>query len=60
MTGGWRNWARTECSRPVLEVEPRDIEHVRLAVRRGRETGHPVKPIGASHSFTAIGATDGI
>lgn len=60
MTATWRNWARTEKSRPVLEVAPRTIEQVVLAVQRARETGHAVKPIGASHSFTAIGATDGV
>ena len=60
MTAKWRNWARTETSRPVLEVAPRTVEQVVLAVQRARETGHPVKPIGASHSFTAIGATDGV
>lgn len=60
MTGNWRNWARTERSQPVLEVAPRSIEQVIRAVQRARETGHAVKPIGASHSFTAIGATDGV
>lgn len=60
MTAKWRNWARTEESRPVLEVAPRTIEQVVLAVQRARETGHTLKPIGASHSFTAIGATDGV
>lgn len=60
MTAKWRNWARTEKSRPVLEIAPRTIDQVVLAVQRARETGHTVKPIGASHSFTAIGATDGV
>lgn len=60
VTARWRNWARTERSRPVLEVAPRSAEQVVLAVERARETGHAVKPIGASHSFSGIGATDGI
>lgn len=60
VTAKWRNWARTEKSRPVLEVAPRTIDQVVLAVQRARETGHALKPIGASHSFTAIGATDGV
>lgn len=60
MTAMWRNWARTEESRPVLEVAPRTIDQVVLAIQRARETGHTLKPIGASHSFTAIGATDGV
>ncbi|MFC7764904.1 FAD-binding protein [Leucobacter soli] len=60
MTARWRNWARTERSSPVLEVAPRSVDQVVLAVRRALETGHTVKAIGASHSFTAIGATDGV
>jgi len=60
MTTSWRNWARTERSTPVLDVAPRSVEQVVLAVERGLETGHTVKPIGASHSFTGIGATDGV
>lgn len=60
MSSTWRNWARTERSQPVLTVAPKDAEQVALAVTRARETGHTVKPIGASHSFTAIGATEGI
>lgn len=60
MTAIWRNWARTERSKPAVEVAPRSIEQITLAVERARETGHTLKPIGASHSFTAIGATDGI
>lgn len=60
MTKHWRNWARTERSRPALEIAPRSIEHVVAAIERARETGHSVKPIGASHSFSGIGATDGI
>lgn len=60
VSGRWRNWARTESSDPVTEVFPRTAEQVSAAVARARDTGHTLKPIGASHSFTAIGATDGI
>jgi len=60
VTRSWHNWGRTERSQPVLEVTPRTIEQIQLAVRRGLETGHPVKAIGASHSFSAVGATDGV
>lgn len=60
MTARWRNWARTEHSTPVLAVAPHSTEQVVLAVQRALETGHTVKPIGASHSFTGIGATDGV
>lgn len=60
VTRMWQNWARTERSHPVLEVAPRTVDQVVLAVQRALETGHTVKAIGASHSFTAIGATDGV
>ncbi|XPP26483.1 MAG: D-arabinono-1,4-lactone oxidase [Leucobacter sp.] len=60
MTLKWTNWARTERSSPVLSVAPRTLDQVVLAVQRALETGHTVKPIGASHSFTGIGATDGV
>lgn len=60
MTRYWRNWARTERSEPALVIAPRSVEQIRLAVRRALETGHTIKPIGASHSFNGIGATDGI
>ncbi|PIJ31459.1 FAD-linked oxidoreductase, partial [Leucobacter sp. OLES1] len=60
MSARWQNWARTESSQPATVIAPESIDHVVRAVERARETGHTVKPIGASHSFTAIGATDGI
>ena len=60
MTAKWHNWARTESSAPATVVAPRTPEQVVAAVLRARETGHTVKPIGASHSFTGIGATDGV
>lgn len=60
MTAKWVNWARTESSQPATSVAPRTPEQVVATVQRARGTGHTVKPIGASHSFTGIGATDGI
>ena len=45
---------------PVTEILPRTADQIAQAVIRARETGHTVKPIGASHSFSAIGATSGI
>ncbi|WP_449280463.1 D-arabinono-1,4-lactone oxidase [Leucobacter sp.] len=60
VTARWSNWARTESSQPELEIAPRSAEQIVLAVQRARETGHTLKPIGASHSFTGIGATDGV
>ena len=60
MTRTWTNWARTATSTPALTITPRGTDHIVRAVERARETGHTVKPIGASHSFTGVGATDGI
>ena len=60
VTKRWHNWARTEWSTPATEVFPRTAEQVVQAVERARDTGHTVKPIGASHSFSGVGATDGI
>ena len=60
MTDIWINWARTERSTPTLTIAPDRIEHIVLAVVRALETGHTVKPIGGSHSFTGIGGTEGI
>ena len=56
----WSNWARTEHSRPELEIVPRRTEQIELAVQRARDTARTVKPVGASHSFTGVAATDGI
>ncbi len=56
----WQNWARTESSHPALVIAPRSAEQIVLAVQRALETGRTVKPIGASHSFSGIGVTDGI
>ncbi len=60
MTHTWRNWARSAASHPAIEVQPRTVDQVVAAVQRAREIGHTAKPIGASHSFSAIGATDGV
>lgn len=59
-TARWHNWAKTEFSRPSAVVTPRSAEQVVRAVQRAREAGHTVKPIGASHSFTGVGATNGV
>ncbi|MBK0420804.1 FAD-binding protein [Leucobacter sp. CSA2] len=60
VTTTWQNWAGTERSHPSLELAPERAEGIVDAIRLARETGTVVKPIGASHSFTAIGATEGI
>jgi L-gulono-1,4-lactone dehydrogenase len=56
----WRNWGRSAASDPAFEARPASVDDVLDAVRFARERGLTVKPIGAGHSFTAIGATDGM
>ncbi|MFT4029267.1 MAG: D-arabinono-1,4-lactone oxidase [Protaetiibacter sp.] len=60
VSGPWRNWGRSESSRPVLRASPADVAEVQAVVRAAREQALPVKTVGAGHSFTAIAATDGI
>ena len=59
-SGAWRNWGRSEGSRPVFRASPSSVDQVQALVRTARERGLPVKTVGAGHSFTAIAATDGI
>ncbi|AYF99527.1 FAD-binding protein [Protaetiibacter intestinalis] len=56
----WRNWGRTEASRPAFRASPASVDEVQAVVRAARERGLPLKVVGAGHSFTAIAATDGI
>ncbi len=58
--GPWRNWGRSEASRPAFRASPASVPEVQAVVRAARERGLPVKTVGAGHSFTAIAATDGI
>ncbi|WP_262406036.1 D-arabinono-1,4-lactone oxidase [Protaetiibacter sp. SSC-01] len=59
-SGAWRNWGRSEASRPAFRASPSTVAEVQAVVRTARERGMPVKTVGAGHSFTAIAATDGI
>ncbi|MFC4225018.1 D-arabinono-1,4-lactone oxidase [Lysinibacter cavernae] len=56
----WRNWGRVESSTPSFIAAPASAGDVQAIVRDARDRSLTVKPIGASHSFTAIGATSGI
>ena len=56
----WRNWGRSVEATPRHVVRATSVAEVAATVRAARERGLTVKPIGAGHSFTAIGATDGI
>ena len=55
----WTNWAAT-ASADVQELAPESVAQVQQAVLRAAETRTRIKPIGAGHSFTPIGVTDGV
>ncbi len=59
-TTTWRNWGRSQQSRPQFVARPRSVEQVVEVLAFARERGLRVKAIGAGHSFTAIAATDDI
>jgi L-gulono-1,4-lactone dehydrogenase len=60
MSQQWTNWAGNQHSHPVEVITPGTTDEVVAAISRARERGIPVKAVGASHSFTAIAATDGV
>jgi hypothetical protein len=55
----WTNWART-VSADVAPVRPETVEELQHIVAEAAGRGERVKAIGAGHSFTAIGETDGV
>src|SRR5579875_136169 len=55
----WTNWAGT-ASADVRVESPASVDELCSTVARAAESGHHVKPIGAGHSFTPIGVTDGV
>jgi FAD-linked oxidoreductase len=55
----WTNWSRTVTVDVAAET-PRTVADVQRIVSDAAAAGRRVKPIGAGHSFTAIGATDGV
>ena len=59
-TETWQNWGRSVQTCPVRIARPASTAEVVTIVREAVTAGHPVKAVGASHSFTAIGATDGV
>ena len=58
--GRWRNWGRSVTATPQIVARATSVDEVVETVTFAREAGLTVKPIGAGHSFTAIGATDGV
>ncbi|WP_375497536.1 D-arabinono-1,4-lactone oxidase [uncultured Jatrophihabitans sp.] len=55
----WTNWAGTVRA-DVTVATPATVGELQRVVAGAAERGQRVKAIGAGHSFTAIGATDGI
>ncbi|GAC1440861.1 MAG: D-arabinono-1,4-lactone oxidase [Mycobacteriales bacterium] len=56
----WSNWAGNQRMSPARVLRPTSVEEIAAAVQQAAADGVRVKPIGAGHSFTAIGLTDGI
>lgn len=56
----WTNWARSVEARPAKTAHPGSTPEVIALVREAVAAGETVKAIGAGHSFTPIGATDGV
>lgn len=56
----WTNWAGNISSTPAYTVAPRNEEEVVEAVRFAIEQELPVRVVGAGHSWTGLGATDGV
>ena len=55
----WTNWAGTVHANVTVQA-PASIAELQQTVAAAAERGQRVKPIGAGHSFTAIGDTDGV
>jgi L-gulonolactone oxidase len=55
----WTNWAGTARA-DVTVASPSSVSELADVVRTAADRGQRVKPIGAGHSFTPIGVTDGI
>ncbi|WP_240630365.1 D-arabinono-1,4-lactone oxidase [Specibacter cremeus] len=56
----WTNWAGDQRCTPSAVATPATVGEVAWLVRRAAESGGTVKAIGAGHSFTGIGLTDGV
>ena len=56
----WTNWSRSVEAHPARVEHPASTADVQRIVREATAAGLKVKAVGASHSFTAIAATDGV
>jgi FAD-linked oxidoreductase len=60
VTEHWQNWGRSVETHPQRIEYPASTAEVSGLVREAVAAGLKIKAVGASHSFTAIAATDGI
>ena len=60
MAETWQNWGRSVETHPERIAHPASTAEVSSLVREAAAAGMKIKAVGASHSFTAIAATDGI
>lgn len=60
MSASWTNWSGLATSHPTQLLTPRDPAEVADAVVAARSHGLTVKMVGTGHSFTAIGAPEGL
>ncbi|WP_437584514.1 D-arabinono-1,4-lactone oxidase [Paramicrobacterium sp. CJ85] len=56
----WRNWGRTETSKPIRVERPDSAGAVQRAVSAAAGSGIPIKAVGASHSFSGIAVPVGV
>jgi len=56
----WRNWGRSQRSRPEFLAAPTTVDDVVASVHFARDRGLTLKALGAGHSFTSIAATEGV
>lgn len=52
----WQNWAGNQHTGAIEVVVPRDEAELSAVVVAATEAGRRIRPIGAGHSFTAIGS----
>lgn len=60
MTHTWTNWGRSVETHPARIAHPASTADVVAIIGQAVAVGQQVKAVGASHSFSAIGATEGI
>ncbi len=56
-SGAWRNWSGGQSSRPAAYLVPASEDALAKALRDAKG---PVRPVGASHSFSPLVASDGV